>query len=130
MFRFAKKALLNRSDQGADDQRKEGWERTEDKHLEPLPAGLTLSASRQADNAKKKKAKSGAGFQERELLPAPRGSCLQLQASRRTGTTRTFPQPLRVSFACWTLKMTRPLIFHQRMQVELATVSKLVFLKA
>jgi len=74
---------------------KEGWERTEEEHLEPPPADLTLSASGQAANAKEKKAKSGIGLQETEFLPAPgcgcRGSCLQLPASRKRGTTRTPP---------------------------------------
>ena len=56
-------ALVNtESDPGARQQRKEGWERTEDGHLGPPPAGLTLSASGQAARAKEK-AKAGAGFQ-------------------------------------------------------------------
>lgn len=83
------------SDPNAREQRKEGWERSEEEHLEPPPADLTLSASGQAAYAKETKAKSEAGLQERELLPVPgcgcRGSCLQLPASERRGTTRTSP---------------------------------------
>lgn len=65
-------ALLNRaSAPGAREQSKVGWERTEEKHLELPPAGLTLPASGQAANAKEK-AKSGAGFQDAVTkVPAP-----------------------------------------------------------
>lgn len=105
------------SDPNAREQRKEGWERSEEEHLEPPPADLTLSASGQAAYAKEKKAKSEAGLQERELLPAPgcgcRGSCLQLPRLREERHHQNFPQPLLVSFACQILKMTRLLIFHQ-----------------
>lgn len=117
------KVLLNRGrDRDANEQSKEGWERSEEEHLEPPPAGLTLSASGQAANAKERKAKSGAYFQERGLLPDSRmwsqNFCLQRQASSRTGTTRTVPQPSHVSFDCWILKMTRHLIFHQCRRVR------------
>lgn len=115
-------------------QGKEGWERSEEEHLEPPPADLTLSASGQTANAKEKKAKSGTGLQERELLPASgcgcRGSCLQFPASRRKGTTRT-TLAIACLFCLTNIINDKVPYFSlmQTSQVELALVSELVFLK-
>ena len=129
------KTLLNREcDQGAKEQKKEGWERTEDKHLESPPACLTLSASGQVANVKEKKAKSGACFQERELLPTlevVRGSCCWLQAFTRPGTTRALLEPLHVFFCLLNIQNAKTPYFSsvQAWQIKLAIVSQLVFLK-
>lgn len=92
--------------------RKQGWQRTEDEHLESPPADLTLPASGQAANATKRK--SGAGFQERELLPTPGcGNQLLPSASGLHEERHHQNSPLAIAylFACSILKMTRFLIF-------------------
>lgn len=99
--------LLNRgSNPGARKQRKEGWERTEDEHLEPPPAGLTLTASGSLPRPRRKQS-LGQGF--RMWLPRLWPSAPGLREERHH---QNCPQPLSVSLACWILKRTRHLIFH------------------
>ena len=56
------------------ENRQEGWERTEAKHLEPPPAGVTLSVSGRLPTARRKWRKPRAGFQNVVTQPLAFGS--------------------------------------------------------
>lgn len=89
------------------ENRQEGWERTEAKHLEPPPAGVTLSVSGRLPTARRKQRKPRAGFQAvvTRLWPLAPGL-------REKRPPRNCLQMLRVS-SRRNLKMTRLLTFHE-----------------